>query len=268
MLIDNISLTAPYTISPLNFCTGLAQNFVLAGGAPPSAYNWTFGGGGATPASSTAASPLVSWSSAGAKVVQLTIGNGTDNNSCMLNGTFSGNVTVNASPVIGNQTDSICSGTAFSVSPAGAPTGTTYTWASPVIAPSGAITGGSAQPTPQSAISQTLSAGNSITVSPTATYTVTPQTNGCGGNTFTVTVTVGPKPNGAITAAATPICEGQQGALSFNASSGIGPYSLTINGQPYTNISNLVPFNVNPNLGTTTTYTLTQIKDANNCTNP
>ncbi len=110
---------------------------------------------------------------------------------------FTITVSVNPKPFIVNSTPIICSGTAFSVTPANGsgvivPTGTTYTWTTPLSNPAGAITGGNVQLTGVNAISQTL---NNTTNSPaTLEYTVTPTAGVCSGNSFTITVTVNPTP--------------------------------------------------------------------------
>lgn len=97
------------------------------------------------------------------------------------------NLLVNPTPTITDQATSSCNNTAFTVSPANVPTGTTYTWALPNSSPSGSINGASPG-TSQNSITQTL---NNSTPSPaTATYTVTPSANGCTGTAFLVTVTV------------------------------------------------------------------------------
>jgi hypothetical protein len=94
-------------------------------------------------------------------------------------------INVNPLPVVGNQTTSISSGSMFNVIPAGVPAGTIYTWSAPVY--TGGVTGGSAQAIGQTNISQTLTIPSG---SGTATYTVTPTSGNCSGNTFTVTVSV------------------------------------------------------------------------------
>ncbi|RYY99902.1 MAG: PKD domain-containing protein, partial [Chitinophagaceae bacterium] len=113
-------------------------------------------------------------------------------------------VTVNPQPGISAQAATICSGTAFSVSPSGAPANTTYTWGAPVSNPAGAITGGSAA-TAQTDIGQTLT--NTTNVPATLTYSVLPTAGSCGNNAFPVTVTVNPKP--VVTATAATICSGE-----------------------------------------------------------
>lgn len=90
------------------------------------------------------------------------------------------------------QAETICSGSAFHITPVDgggnyAPAGTTYTWSAPTGT---GFTGGSAQATPQSNISQTLI--NTTTAPVTATYMVTPRFNSCIGNTFMITITINP----------------------------------------------------------------------------
>jgi hypothetical protein len=109
---------------------------------------------------------------------------------------FTVTVNVNPKPAIANKSATICSGSVFNIEPSNGggdivPTGTTYTWLAPVISgAAGNITGGSAQATGQSSISQTLT--NTTNSAQTATYTVTPTAGTCPGATFTVTVTVNP----------------------------------------------------------------------------
>ncbi|MCB8963405.1 MAG: HYR domain-containing protein, partial [Bacteroidales bacterium] len=106
------------------------------------------------------------------------------------------NVIINQVPIIPNQVITSCNASAFVVSPqngvpAGTvvPTGTTYSWPAP--AGSG-FTGGSAQSN-QISISQTLTLANA-NVGATAIYTVTPNSNGCNGTPFTVTINIDPIP--------------------------------------------------------------------------
>ncbi|MBS1979238.1 MAG: gliding motility-associated C-terminal domain-containing protein [Bacteroidetes bacterium] len=138
--------------------------------------------------------------------------------------TFTVTVTVNPAPVIPDQTATICSGSAFSVIPANGgativPVGTLYTWTAPVV--TGGLTGGSAQPTAQTSISQTLT--NPTNAVQTATYTVTPVAGSCTGATFTITVTVNPLP--AIPAQSATICSGS--VFTVSPADGV-PSSATI----------------------------------------
>jgi large repetitive protein len=114
-------------------------------------------------------------------------------------------VTVNPQPALSDTAAVICSGTAFSITPAGAPAGTTYTWSNPTISPAGAISGASAQTTPQTIISQTLV--NNTNLPATAVYAVSPTSTGsCGGAAFNITVTLNPKP--VIPTQTATICTG------------------------------------------------------------
>ena len=111
--------------------------------------------------------------------------------------TFTITVVVNPKPSILATTPTICSGTAFTVTPTNGsgnivPSGTTYTWTTPVSNPIAAITGGTPQVTGVATISQTLT--NTTTATATLEYTVTPTSGTCTGTPFTITVTVNPTP--------------------------------------------------------------------------
>jgi parallel beta-helix repeat protein len=157
--------------------------------------------------------------------------------------TFNVTVTLKAQPGIADQKATICSGNAFKVEPTvGVPAGTTYTWANPTGTD---FTGGSAQATPQTSISQTLA--NSGNVTGIATYIVTPSSSSCGSSTFMITVTVNPNPS--ITSSATDnVCSDspQNYSITSNVASG-----LTWNRALVTGISNA------PGSGTSSTITET-----------
>ena len=148
-----------------------------------------------------------------------------------LGSTFTIVVTVNPTPSIPAQTSTICSGATFSVTPTNGgttvvPSGTTYTWTSPIVTGGvGVVTGGSAQGSGQTSISQTLS--SSSNVSQTATYTITPN-SGCAGSTFTVVVTINPKPS--VPAQVSTICSG----LAFNVAPVNGGITIVPAGTTYT----------------------------------
>lgn len=127
---------------------------------------------------------------------------------------FKVDATLNPVPVIANQTvPAVCSGVAFSYANGNVPTGTTYTWSSPVLLPLNSLTGGSAQEIGQSNVSQLLSSTNNLTN--IATYTVTPAAYGCNGNSFTLTVPVNPTP--AIADLSDTICSNGSFALAPTA---------------------------------------------------
>ena len=117
-------------------------------------------------------------------------------------------ITVNPTPSITAQTPTICSGTAFTVTPSDGsgnivPANTTYTW---TLAANANVSGKSDQTLAQSSISQTLT--NLTNTVQTVVYTVTPvsATGPCTGSTFTVSVTVNPTP--VVPAQTATICDG------------------------------------------------------------
>jgi gliding motility-associated-like protein len=132
----------------------------------------------------------------------------------------------------------ICSGSSFSVTPASSslnsiPAGTTYSWVAPTV--TGGLTGGVAA-TVQTTIAGTLN--NPTNTTQTASYTVTPTSNGCQGDSFSVVVTVNPRP--VVPAQAAAICSGTAFTVTpINSGSTIVPagttYTWTVN--PNTNVT-------------------------------
>jgi len=109
--------------------------------------------------------------------------------------TFTVTVTVNATPIGVAGTTTTCSGTALNHSLTTNPVvaGTTFTYLAPTV--TGGITGGAARGTGSTAaITDVLV--NPTAIVQTATYTITPRnpTGTCNGSTFTVIVTVNPRP--------------------------------------------------------------------------
>ncbi|MCE2685925.1 MAG: gliding motility-associated C-terminal domain-containing protein [Cryomorphaceae bacterium] len=135
-------------------------------------------------------------------------------------------ITVNPTPVVANRTTTVCSGSAFTVTPTNGsgnivPSGTTYTW---TVAANANVTGASNQSTATSTISQTLT--NTSNTVQTVVYTVTPISGTCSGATFTVTVTVNPTPT--VTAQAATICSGNVFSVApLNGSGNIVPTGTT-----------------------------------------
>jgi hypothetical protein len=107
-------------------------------------------------------------------------------------------VNVNARPVIANKTQTICSGTAFSIRPENTgsdivPANTTYSW---TVQDNANILGESNGNTTGTTISQTLT--NNSHLVQTVVYDVTPvsgDVGNCQGARFTITVTINPKPS-------------------------------------------------------------------------
>ncbi|WP_298345660.1 PKD domain-containing protein [uncultured Algibacter sp.] len=141
-------------------------------------------------------------------------------------------IIINQTPNISDKTAIICSGNAFTITPDNSggditPTGTTYTWTSPTIVPAGTITGAIDENTPQNNISQTLT--NNTTNPSTVTYTVTPTSGICVGNTFEIVVTVNPSISITLNQTNSNCFSANAGALDIEVFGGV-PFS---NGNPY-----------------------------------
>ena len=219
-----IATINPKPVVPANqtatACSGSAFTFTLTNAAPTTiipagtTYTWTVapnanvtGEADQTTAQSNVSQTLINTTNTAQLVVYTVTPKSGDAGACP-GAAFTLTVTVNPTPVIADQTTTICSGSAFTVTPANAapttivPTGTTYTW---TVVPNINVTGESDQATGQSNISQTLT--NTSSSTQTVTYTVTPKSGSCTGATFTVTVTVNPSPTiNSLTLDAETLC--------------------------------------------------------------
>ena len=232
----NTVQTATYTITPVfNSCSGTAFTVVISVNPKPvianvtpaaicsetafsvtptnggstivpagTTYTWSIStntnitGASASSASgiSTITQTLTNTSNTAQTITYTVTPTSGDTGNCV-GSTFTITVVVNPKPFIVGTTPTICSGTAFSVTPTNGsgsivPSGTTYTWTTPVSTPVGAITGGTAQATGVTTIGQTLI--NTTTAPATIEYTITPTSGACAGTPFTITVTVNPTP--------------------------------------------------------------------------
>ena len=211
----------------------LGTGSVILTGLP--AGNWTVNPGAIT---GTGTSTTISGLAAGTY-------NYTVTNAAGCTSSASASVVINAQPVmpvVANQTASVLTGIAFTVTPAGVPAGTTYTWTAPVY--TGGVTGGIAQAAGQTTISGTLTipAGTG-----TATYTITPASGSCVGATFTLTVTVtstcapvsiGTQP------ADNSMCQGSGNASFTIIAAGTAPFTYQWqynNGSSWANVTNGTP---------------------------
>ncbi|MEI6585652.1 MAG: PKD-like domain-containing protein, partial [Sediminibacterium sp.] len=143
---------------------------------------------------------------------------------------FTVNVTVKPKPSIAPQSEIICSGISFNNAPSNGngsivPSGITYTWSTPVSSPVSAVNGGTIQNTAQSSVSQNLN--NTTNAPATLTYAVTPTAAGCAGSSYTLVVTVNPKPNITQSQSKT-ICSSETFTVTpVNATDGIVPTGTT-----------------------------------------
>jgi gliding motility-associated-like protein len=187
-------------------------------------------------------------------------------------------VTVSTAPVVQNVNQTICSGTAFTVSPINGggnsiPVGTSYTW---TVNNNPNVSGQSAQNSGQNAISQTLT--NNTNTAQTIIYTVIPTAGVCSGNPFSVNVLINPTPVLTLSANQT-ICGGQTTVASAYTNSVAGggfTYALqnaasvpvAVTGFPTSGNGQIPAATIN-NSGTTP-YTLnyTVTPTANGCNGP
>ena len=233
---SNTVQTATYTVTPIfNGCSGSTFTVVISVNPKPfianvthpaicsgsafsvtptngngnivptgTTYTWTIststnitGASASTTAGTSTISQTLTNTSNTAQTITYTVTPTSGDSGNCVGSTFTITVVVNPKPFILATTPTICSGTAFSVTPANGsgnivPTGTTYTWTTPISDPVVAITGGIAQATGLATISQTLT--NTTTAPATLEYTVTPTSGACAGTPFTITVTVNPTP--------------------------------------------------------------------------
>jgi PKD repeat protein len=193
--------TASFTPSSSSICAGNSITFTNTS-TNATSYSWSFPGG--TPSSSTTASPVVTFNTAGTYTVTLTASNNVGTS------TATTTITVNALPNVSasaSPSTSVCAGQSITLTGSGA---NSYTW-------SGGITNG----TP-------------FVPAASGTYTVTgTNTNGCT-NTASISITVNPLPNVSASASpSTSVCAGQSitltgsGANSYTWSGGV------TNGTPF-----------------------------------
>ncbi len=123
-------------------------------------------------------------------------------------------ITVNPIPIAtanpSNQT--ICSGSASSVSLTSNVSGTTFTW---LTASNASITGESTTAQSSSNINNTLT--SSATSPITLNYTATPIAAGCTGSTISIPITVNPKPITTANPISQTICSGVLPGISFTS---------------------------------------------------
>ncbi len=110
---------------------------------------------------------------------------------------------------------SVCPGTAPSVTLSTNPvvSGTTFSWPAPTY--TGSVSGGTAQSGVTNMSSQT-SLSNSGSSTGTATYIITPTANGCAGTPVTVTISVYPAPVATATPSSQSVCPGTAPSVTLS----------------------------------------------------
>ncbi|MBP2281685.1 gliding motility-associated-like protein [Flavobacterium sp. CG_23.5] len=272
----NPSPVVTFSIQNQTICSGDTSALVTLSTVAGATLNWTaiqpsgMSGVATSGTNTIPAQPLVNNTNANI-VVTYNASSTLSSGATCAGATFLYTITVKPKPIIAaNMAANSCSGLSFSIIPTNGagnniPTGTTYSWSTPIV--TGGISGGISG-TNQTNISGTLN--NTTTVVQTATYTVIPSLNGCAGLPFDVVVSVNPKPD---VNANTDIvlCAGDTGQLinfsgnvsgtTYNWSSNLTNIGIAASG------SNSVPTFTAINTGLTPIIaTVTVTPSANSCT--
>ena len=203
---------ATFTVTPVNVTNGVVPSGTTYSWSAPGLPTGLTGG---SSGSGSSISDAVTNTTSGPLDALYTV---TPTNGACSGNTFTVTVTVNPKPAINNLTaSSTCSSVGFTVTPVDVtdgvvPSGTTYSWSAPVV------TGGMSGGTSGSGLSISGTLMNTSGSDQTATYTVTPTSGSCTGNSFMVMVTVKSAP--AVTLSASYICLGSSSVLLTPTSGG------------------------------------------------
>jgi hypothetical protein len=188
----------PIVTSPVTYCQFATPTALTATALPGHTLQWYTVATGGT-ASNTAPTPSTNTTGTVSYYVSQVTPENCEGQRAQID------VIVNPTPVVTQQTQTICSGANFSITPSGSsiPSNTVYTWGLPVV--TGGLTGAT---TGTNATSISGSLSNPTDFVQTATYTVTPTSGNCIGNTFTVIITVNPAPHVTFAPGNQNICSG------------------------------------------------------------
>jgi len=231
-MTTSVNSEAGFTVTPVNGVNGQVPAGTTYSWAAPSVTGGLTGG-----ASGSGAASITGTLTNPTSVAQTATYTVTPTYSGCTGATFTVTVTVNPKPAITPMTLTVCSGTAFTVTPANGtngivPAGTTYSWG----APSGTGFTGGAAGSGAANISGTLT--NTTQAPVTATYTVTPLSGSCTGPNFTVTITIDPTSLPGTVASDQSICTGSSPAnLTLSGSTGTIQWQYSTDGT--TNWTNL-----------------------------
>ena len=194
-----------------SICSGNAIAIALTSNLPGTSFSWTAAQTGSTGATSGTGPSIAQNLTATGN----TAGTTTYTITPVLNG-CSGNpvnvvVSVKPTPVViaTPSSQTLCSGDGTAIVLSSNVTGTSFSW---IAVQSGAIgaTSGTGTSITQNLTATSTSAG-------TVTYTVTPTTNGCAGNSVNIVITVKPRPAVIATTVNQTICSGNSTAITLTS---------------------------------------------------
>ena len=248
-----VNLLPTISISPATFaiCIGGDTTLTASGGV---SYSWL----PATGLSATTGSTVIS--SVSSTVIYTVTGIG--GNGCI--NTLSKTVTVNPTPMlslVSNQT--VCNNlSTTAVVFSGSVSGTSYNWVNSTASIGLATSGNGTIPS--------FTANNSGSVAVTATITVTPEANGCGGSSQNFTITVNPTPSVSSVLSQTVCNTTSVSILPFSGSLVSGTSynwtnSNTSIGLAATGTGSISTFTATNSSTAAATSTITVTPDANSC---
>lgn len=249
LYVDNINVTGvtaatpptpSFTTTVTSVCAGQSITYTNTSTGSPTSYSWSFPGG--TPSTSTAASPTVTYATAGTYNVVLTATNASGSNTT----TMTNYVTVNAVPAAPSITaggaTTFCTGGSVTLTSSA---GSSYLWSTGATTQSiTATTAGSytVQVTSAAGCQSTASAATTVTVNsvPAApTISAGGATTFCAGGSVTLTSTSGTSylwSNGATTQSITATTAGTYTVQVSNASgcqsANSNSIAVTVNATP------------------------------------
>ena len=208
-------------------CSGSTLNFLLTSNIP-SNYTWVASdnsnttGESLSPQSGNLLNDLITNNTGTSQIVSYNV------TPISISGNCSGSqqtiqITVNPKPNVmaSPSSQTICSGAATGIALTSNVSTALFSWTVAQSAVSGAVSGNG------SSINQTLTATG--TNSGTATYTITPAANGCGGTPVNFVVTVNPAPTVTATPSALAICSGGTGTINLSGNITGTTFSWTVN---------------------------------------
>ncbi|CAM4256997.1 PKD repeat-containing protein [Pedobacter westerhofensis] len=218
-LITFSEAPVPSIVAPAQICYGQPINVqgTITNSTANTTYTWSSTGGGTfTPANSLnpTFTPSASEIAAGTTSIKLFVNTGITGNCAQVEAN---------TPIIDVRprnlgtsatTKTICTGTSTNYTPNSEIFGSTFTWTA-------TNADGNAQPGSFNSGSGTQINDNIINTNATANavviYTITPVSNGCLADPFTLTVTVNPLPVLTVTGPTAPICSNDQAGISLTS---------------------------------------------------